>query len=108
LDSHPSGSARQIATSLAKSESGKSTSGSTITEYVILFIKNEHDFIRKEHITMPKCSHCKRKTHLEFKCTCSNEKVFCSRCHITEVHGCGRVYKLAELVKVVPQKVEKI
>ena len=57
---------------------------------------------------MPKCSHCKRKTHLEFKCTCSNEKVFCSRCHITEVHGCGRVYKLAELVKVVPQKVEKI
>jgi hypothetical protein len=57
---------------------------------------------------MPTCSHCKKKTHLEFKCTCSNEKVFCSRCQTTEVHGCGRIYKPTELVKVVAEKIVKI
>jgi len=57
---------------------------------------------------MPRCAHCKKKTHLDFKCRCSSEKVFCSACRITEVHGCEIVYKPTELVKVVPVKVEKI
>jgi len=75
---------------------------------VILFIKNRCDFITKYHVIMPRCAHCKKKTHLDFKCRCSSEKVFCSACRITEVHGCEIVYKPTELVKVVPVKVEKI
>jgi len=55
-----------------------------------------------------KCAHCKKKTHLEFKCPCSNEKVFCVKCRTTEVHHCGYVYKPVELLKVMKDKVEKI
>lgn len=57
---------------------------------------------------MPKCSHCKKKTHIEFKCSCSNEKVFCVKCRATETHACVVVYVPVELVKVVAEKVEKI
>jgi hypothetical protein len=57
---------------------------------------------------MPKCSHCKKKTHLEFKCPCSDEKVFCVKCRSTETHHCEVVYKSVELVKVVAEKVVKI
>jgi len=57
---------------------------------------------------MAKCSHCKKKTHLEFKCPCSTEKVFCVKCRATETHQCTVVYTPLELVKVVAEKVEKI
>ena len=57
---------------------------------------------------MPRCAHCKKRSHLEFTCKCSSEKVFCSACRISEVHGCVLVYQSVELVKVVPIKVEKI
>ena len=54
-----------------------------------------------------KCQHCKKKTHLEFKCQC--EKVFCIHCRLPEVHTCP-TYKPTpvELVKVVASKVEKL
>jgi len=57
---------------------------------------------------MPKCSHCKKKTHLEFKCSCSTEKVFCVKCRASETHSCVIAYPQVELIKVVPIKVEKI
>jgi len=57
---------------------------------------------------MPKCSHCKKKTHLEFYCTCSSEKVFCVKCRATETHQCTLVYVVTPLIKVVAEKVEKI
>jgi hypothetical protein len=57
---------------------------------------------------MPKCSHCKKKTHLEFFCTCSSEKVFCVKCRATETHLCSMVYVAVPLIKVVAEKVEKI
>ena len=58
--------------------------------------------------TMPKCTHCKKKTHLEFKCPCSADKVFCVRCRTTEVHLCDIVYKPIVLLKIQKEKVEKI
>ena len=57
---------------------------------------------------MPKCSHCKKKTHLEFYCTCSSEKVFCVKCRATETHQCTLVDTVTPLIKVVAEKVEKI
>jgi hypothetical protein len=57
---------------------------------------------------MPKCSHCKKKTHLEFKCPCSDEKVFCVKCRASETHSCAVVYPQVELIKVVAEKVAKI
>ena len=57
---------------------------------------------------MPRCAHCKKRSHLEFTCKCSSEKVFCSACRISEVHGCVLVYQSVELVKVIPVKVDKI
>jgi hypothetical protein len=57
---------------------------------------------------MPRCAHCKKKSHLEFTCKCSSEKVFCSACRMSEVHGCVIVYKPIELVKIIAEKVEKI
>ena len=57
---------------------------------------------------MPKCSHCKKKTHLEFKCSCSIEKVFCVKCRATETHQCVLVHASIELIKVVAEKLEKI
>ena len=96
-----------MATSCAKSFNEKLTSGSTTTVYVIRTIKNEHDFINN-YKSMPRCHHCRKKTHLEFKCKCSSEKVFCSSCRTTEVHGCVLVYQPIELVKVVEPKVQKI
>jgi hypothetical protein len=57
---------------------------------------------------MPKCSHCKKKTHLEFSCTCSSEKVFCVKCLETETHQCALVYTVTPMIKVVAEKVEKI
>jgi hypothetical protein len=97
-----------MATSVAKSFSGNFTSGSTTTVYVTVFIKNECDFITADQGRMAKCSHCKKKTHLEFKCSCSTEKVFCVKCRASETHSCAIVYPQIELIKVVPIKVEKI
>jgi hypothetical protein len=97
-----------MATSRAKSASGKFTSGSTITVYVTFTIKNGRDFIPAAEGTMPKCSHCKKKTHLEFRCTCSIEKVFCVKCRATETHHCIVVYEPVPLIKVVAEKVDKI
>jgi hypothetical protein len=56
---------------------------------------------------MPRCDFCKKKTHLEFKCTCS-EKVFCVKCRTTEIHGCDIKFEKSKLEKVVREKVEKI
>ena len=54
-----------------------------------------------------KCSHCKKKSHLEFKCQC--EKVFCIHCRLPEVHVClNYVSKPVDLVAVVAPKVQKI
>ena len=54
-----------------------------------------------------KCSHCKKKTHLEFKCNC--EGVFCVSCRVPEVHVCSNiVVKPVALEKVVQDKVVKI
>lgn len=56
---------------------------------------------------MPRCTCCKKKTHLELKCKC--EKMFCSACLLPEVHVCTHVSKdKVELVKVEAAKVEKI
>jgi hypothetical protein len=56
---------------------------------------------------MPRCTCCKKKTHLELKCKC--EKMFCSACLLPEVHTCTHVSKdKIELVKVEAAKVEKI
>jgi hypothetical protein len=96
-----------MATSCAKSFNEKLTSGSTTTVYVIRTIKNEHDFINN-YKSMPRCHHCRKKTHLEFKCSCSTEKVFCVKCRASETHSCVVVYSQVELIKVVPIKVEKI
>jgi len=54
-----------------------------------------------------RCSCCKKKTHLEFKCAC--EKTFCVSCQLPEVHKCDvkRDVKIV-LEKVVADKVEKI
>jgi hypothetical protein len=54
-----------------------------------------------------KCSYCKKKTHLEFKCICS--KTFCVHCQLPEIHKC-EVKKDAKIVleKVVADKVAKI
>jgi hypothetical protein len=56
---------------------------------------------------MPRCDFCKKKTHLEFKCTCS-EKVFCVKCRTTEIHRCDIKFEKPKLEKVVREKVEKI
>jgi predicted nucleic acid binding AN1-type Zn finger protein len=54
-----------------------------------------------------KCSYCKKKSHLEFKCAC--EKVFCVACQLPEAHKCEakRDAKIV-LEKVVADKVAKI
>lgn len=54
-----------------------------------------------------RCSCCKKKTHLEFKCAC--EKTFCVTCQLPEVHKCEtkRDVKIV-LEKVVADKVAKI
>jgi len=57
---------------------------------------------------MPKCDNCKKKTHLEFYCGCSSEKVFCVKCRATETHHCAIVYPVTPILKVVAEKVEKI
>lgn len=33
-----------------------------------------------------RCSHCKKRTQIEFKCSC--EKVYCVTCRLPEVHAC--------------------
>lgn len=54
-----------------------------------------------------KCSHCKKKTHLEFKCPCG--QVCCVACRTPEVHGCQNKYgEKVLLEKVVAEKVQKI
>jgi hypothetical protein len=54
-----------------------------------------------------KCFHCKKKTHLEFKCSC--EKVFCVACRMPEIHVCP-AFKVEPvvLVKVVAPKVDRL
>jgi predicted nucleic acid binding AN1-type Zn finger protein len=54
-----------------------------------------------------KCAHCKKKSHLEFKCGCGG--VFCTACRTPEVHGCSiKVGEKVVLVKVVAEKVAKL
>jgi hypothetical protein len=56
---------------------------------------------------MPRCTHCKKKTHLDLKCKC--EKMFCSACLLPEVHVCAHIPKdKVDLIKVEAPKVEKI
>jgi hypothetical protein len=54
-----------------------------------------------------KCDHCKKKTHLEFKCACGQK--CCVVCRTPEVHGCTEKYGVkVVLEKVVAEKVQKI
>jgi hypothetical protein len=53
-----------------------------------------------------KCSCCKKKSHLEFKCKCGG--VYCTVCRTPEVHGCSVKPEPVKLVKVVAEKVDKI
>ncbi len=53
-----------------------------------------------------KCACCKKKTVMEFKCSCGH--VYCLTCRLPEVHKCTPPPKPVELVKVVADKVEKI
>lgn len=63
--------------------------------------------MEKKGTEMPRCTHCKKKTHLDLKCKC--EKMFCSACLLPEVHTCSHVPKdKVQLVKVEAPKVLKI
>jgi hypothetical protein len=54
-----------------------------------------------------KCSCCKKKTHLDFKCACG--AVVCMTCRLPEVHGCTvKEGQKVDLPKVVAEKVSKI
>jgi predicted nucleic acid binding AN1-type Zn finger protein len=54
-----------------------------------------------------KCSFCKKRTHLEFKCDCKH--AFCVACRTPEVHKCTNVVKeKVVLVKVVAEKLTKL
>lgn len=54
-----------------------------------------------------KCDCCKKKTHLEFGCTCN--RIFCVHCRTPEVHNCTKKKEeKVVLEKVVAEKVEKI
>jgi predicted nucleic acid binding AN1-type Zn finger protein len=53
-----------------------------------------------------KCSCCKKKSHLEFKCKCGG--VYCARCRTPEVHTCSVKPEPVKLEKVVAEKVQKI
>lgn len=54
-----------------------------------------------------KCSHCKKKVVVEFKCSCGC--VYCVACRLPEVHKCSpEPPKPVVLEKVVAAKVEKI
>ena len=54
-----------------------------------------------------RCSCCKKKTHLEFKCECG--AVVCMACRLPEIHGCTvKENQPVVLVKVVAEKVVKI
>lgn len=53
-----------------------------------------------------KCSHCKKKVVVEFKCSCGC--VYCVNCRLPEVHNCTPDVKPIVLVKVVAEKLEKI
>ena len=54
-----------------------------------------------------KCSCCKKKSHLEFKCKCGG--VYCTVCRTPEVHGCStKQGEPVKLEKVVAEKVVKI
>lgn len=54
-----------------------------------------------------KCQHCKKKTHLEFKCICGI--VCCVKCRTPEIHGCHEKEKEKIILeKVVASKVDRI
>ena len=54
-----------------------------------------------------KCSCCKKKVVVEFKCSCA--QVYCVTCRLPEVHKCvASKPEPVVLVKVVAAKVEKI
>jgi predicted nucleic acid binding AN1-type Zn finger protein len=54
-----------------------------------------------------KCACCKKKTVMEFKCSCGF--VYCIACRLPEVHKCAAPKEeKVVLVKVVADKVEKI
>jgi hypothetical protein len=54
---------------------------------------------------MPKCDHCKKRTHLVF--TCHGE--FCVKCRTPEIHECkDYVVEKIVLVKVVAEKVTPV
>jgi len=61
---------------------------------------------------MPRCSHCRKKTVMEFECLCKG--VFCVTCRLPEAHTCAvdrnaiEKQKLeAALVKVVGEKLRE-
>jgi len=52
---------------------------------------------------MPKCTHCKKKTHLTFTCCCPGS--FCVKCRMPEIHECkSYVPAKIELIKVEAEK----
>lgn len=54
-----------------------------------------------------KCHHCKKRSHIEFKCHCGH--VFCVACRIPECHACvSPHYEPVVLTKVVAPKVDKL
>lgn len=55
-----------------------------------------------------KCACCKKKSVVEFKCSC--EKVFCVKCRLPEAHACVKptVTPVTLPPAVIAPKVEKI
>jgi predicted nucleic acid binding AN1-type Zn finger protein len=54
-----------------------------------------------------RCTQCKKKMHMEFKCKCEN--MYCVTCRLPEVHACAvTVVEKVVLEKVVAEKVQRI
>jgi hypothetical protein len=54
-----------------------------------------------------KCPHCKKRSHLEFKCLCGG--VFCVACRTPEIHKCeSKEGQKVVLEKVVAPKVDRV
>jgi hypothetical protein len=55
-----------------------------------------------------RCSKCKKRLHMEFKCKC--EKMYCVACRLPEVHSCTvtAVEKIVLPERVIASKVDQI
>jgi hypothetical protein len=73
----------------------------------VLLLRNEKYGDKNRLGFMPRCVHCKKRTHLVFTCQCPGE--FCVKCRTPEVHEC-KEYVTAKivLVKVVAEKVTPV